>query len=209
VESRYTNTGDFFASSQLCTTAQDDPNQSPTISGSPGTTITAGDSYTFAPSASDPDGDSLTFSIQNVPSWASFDSNSGTLSGNPQESDVGSYSNILISVTDGTEVVSLAAFNITVSSSSVVTGSFTLNWSAPSTRADGTPLDISEIDGYRVYVGDSSDSLAMELDLNVGDATSTTISNKPLGNYFVAVTAYDMDGNASSFSNVIQVTAVN
>ncbi|MCU7844590.1 MAG: putative Ig domain-containing protein [Candidatus Thiodiazotropha sp. (ex Monitilora ramsayi)] len=186
-----------------------DVNQSPTISGVPSANVTASNSYSFVPTANDPDGDNLTFSVANLPSWASFDSSNGSLTGTPQESDVGAYNNIQISVSDGNEVVALGIFGITVDSSVVVTGSMDLRWTAPTTRSDGSALDISEIDGYRIYIGDSNSSLQMELDLNDGSATTATISDKELGTYFVAVTAYDVDGNASSYSNVVEVNVTN
>src|SRR6187549_3676221 len=44
-------------------TVQGAPNQPPTISGTPATTVAVGGAYTFAPTASDPDGGTLTFAI--------------------------------------------------------------------------------------------------------------------------------------------------
>ncbi|MCU7853925.1 MAG: putative Ig domain-containing protein [Candidatus Thiodiazotropha sp. (ex Monitilora ramsayi)] len=186
-----------------------DVNQAPTISGAPNGTVTAGDGYTFVPTADDVDGDSLTFSVSNLPAWASFNSSNGSLSGTPQESDVGEYNNILINVSDGNEDVSLGAFSIVVNSSVAAKGSMILSWSAPSTRIDGSPLNISEIDGYCVFIGDSIDSLQMEVDLNDGTATSVTIPDKEVGTYYVALTTYDVDGNASSYSNVVEVDVTN
>ncbi|KHT65442.1 hypothetical protein RJ45_01320, partial [Photobacterium gaetbulicola] len=46
--------------------------------------------------------------------WASFNTASGLLSGTPSNDDVGTTSNIVIKVSDGTETVSLAAFNLEV-----------------------------------------------------------------------------------------------
>ncbi|MCU7797148.1 MAG: putative Ig domain-containing protein [Candidatus Thiodiazotropha sp. (ex Myrtea spinifera)] len=186
-----------------------DVNQAPTISGTPSASVIAGDGYTFAPNADDADGDSLTFTINNLPAWASFNSSNGSLTGTPQESDVGVYGNIQITVTDGNEDVSLGAFSIAVNSSVVSKGSMVLSWSAPTTRTDGSPLTISEIDGYRIYIGDTSDSLQMEVDLNEGTATSVTISDKEVGTYYVALTTYDVDGNASSYSNVVEINVTN
>lgn len=90
-------------------------NNPPVISGSPSMVITVGDIYNFTPTASDPDVvDTLTFSISNQPSWTTFDSSTGSLSGTPSTTDIGVYSNIIISVTDGIDVVSLPVFSITV-----------------------------------------------------------------------------------------------
>ncbi len=93
-------------------------NTPPVISGTPATSVQADQAYSFTPSASDPDGDALTFSIQNKPSWASFSTSSGQLSGTPTSSNVGTSSNVVISVSDGTQSASLAAFSIQVTAAS-------------------------------------------------------------------------------------------
>lgn len=89
-------------------------NQAPEISGTPATTVAQGDAYSFTPSATDADNDDLTFSISGKPDWLSFSTTNGALTGTPGNSDVGSYSNIVISVSDGTASASLPAFSITV-----------------------------------------------------------------------------------------------
>ena len=90
-------------------------NDAPTITGTPRKILPATIDYKFSPKADDVDANTtLSFDIINLPSWAEFNSSSGELRGNPQESEVGEYSNILISVTDGIEKVYLDEFNISV-----------------------------------------------------------------------------------------------
>jgi uncharacterized protein YkwD/methionine-rich copper-binding protein CopC len=93
-------------------------NRSPTISGNPKTQIDVGKDYEFIPTASDPDGDSLSFSIKNKPDWANFDTATGRLSGQP--SQTATTSNIEISVTDGNTTASLRPFHITVNSAAAL-----------------------------------------------------------------------------------------
>lgn len=93
-------------------------NTPPTILGTPPTSanmVVAGNAYQFAPTAMDPDGQVLTFSITNRPSWAQFDTVTGRLSGTPTGAHVGTYADITISVSDGITSVSLPAFTLTVS----------------------------------------------------------------------------------------------
>ena len=90
----------------------------PTISGSPPTSVVAGSTYSFTPSTTDPSGKTLSFSITNKPSWASFSTSTGQLSGTPSSSNVGTTSGIVISVTDGTNSASLPSFSIAVTSAS-------------------------------------------------------------------------------------------
>ena len=89
-------------------------NRPPVISGSPATSIVEGQSYSFIPTASDPDGDPLTFSVSNRPPWAAFNTATGRLSGTPGAGAVGDYPNIQIRVSDGLLQASLAAFSIDV-----------------------------------------------------------------------------------------------
>jgi ABC-type Fe3+-hydroxamate transport system substrate-binding protein len=78
-----------------------------------------------------------------------------------------------------------------------------LEWTAPTTRSDNTPLSLSEIQGYRVYYGTSPSDMTMLVDLNDDTITDFTVDSIPSGNYYFAVTAYDMDGVESGFSNII------
>ena len=87
-----------FAISVQNTTAP--ANRAPTITGSPATSVTAGTAYSFTPVGSDPDGNSLTYSIVNRPSWATFNASTGRLSGTPQAAHVGTSARITISVTN-------------------------------------------------------------------------------------------------------------
>lgn len=90
------------------------PNTAPTISGAPSTSVQAGTAYSFTPAAADVDKDTLSFSITNKPSWATFSISSGQLSGTPTTAQIGTYSGIVISVSDGKATASLASFSINV-----------------------------------------------------------------------------------------------
>jgi hypothetical protein len=91
-------------------------NTAPVISGNPAGSVAADENYSFRPNASDADGDDLVFSILGKPDWASFNSNTGRLTGTLSNDDAGNYKNIVIAVTDGTDTVSLPAFSIRVNS---------------------------------------------------------------------------------------------
>ena len=89
-------------------------NKAPTISGSPLTSVQVDSSYNFTPLASDENNDELSFSITNKPDWIEFNAGNGEIKGIPQESNIGNHSNIIITVTDGKDSTSLAAFSINV-----------------------------------------------------------------------------------------------
>src|ERR1041385_4233908 len=86
----------------------------PKITGTPVTSMTVGQSYSFTPKATDADGNKLTFSITNRPAWASFSSTTGQLWGAPFAEHAKVWPSIVISVSDGTTKVSLPAYSLTV-----------------------------------------------------------------------------------------------
>lgn len=178
------------------------PNVAPTISGQPVTSLNVGSTYGFTPTAADADGDPLTFSIQNQPSWATFSSASGQLSGTPSAADAGTYSNIIISVSDGVTSASLAAFTITVNQ--VSNGSATLTWTPPLQNSDGTTL--TNLSGYRIYYGTAANSLTQSIDLGNVGLTSYTISNLSTATWYFGMTAYTSSGTESPLSNMASKT---
>jgi VCBS repeat-containing protein len=89
-------------------------NDIPTITGSPATTVEEDALYNFIPTANDVDGDLLTFSIVNKPTWATFSTETGELSGTPTNDHVGTTTDIVITVSDGALFASLSAFDLTV-----------------------------------------------------------------------------------------------
>jgi hypothetical protein len=177
-------------------------NQPPSITGEPATAVIAGHFYSFTPTASDPEGSPLIFSITNLPSWARFHQLDGVLTGTPSTEDLGLYQGILISVSDGSDTATLGPISITVSE----TGTAKLSWEIPYTRIDGTALSLSDIHGSRIYMGESSDQLALIVDMNDVSTTSFSITNLTSGTYYFAVTTYDSDGNESTLSNIASKT---
>ena len=174
----------------------------PTISGNPPTSVNVGATYSFTPSASGPEGQALTFSIQNQPAWANFDTNTGQLSGTPTAANTGTYSNITISVSDGTSSASLPAFSITVIE--VTTGSLTVDWSAPSQNTNGTPL--MNLAGYYIYYGTSANALTQNVQISNPGVTTYTITNLAPGTWYVGILDYTSAGVRSGLSNIGSAT---
>jgi hypothetical protein len=84
------------------------------------------------------------------------------------------------------------------------TGSVTLSWSAPSTREDGSSLSMSEIAGYKIYMGESASELTLVLDINDNSVDTHTLNDLLVGTHFFAITTYDTDGNESGLSNIVE-----
>jgi hypothetical protein len=75
-----------------------------------------------------------------------------------------------------------------------------LAWVAPSENVDGSSL--VDLAGYRIYYGTASRDYGGSIEINDPAATNHTF-NASSGDYFVAMTALDIDGNESTFSNEI------
>ncbi len=172
-------------------------NSAPTIAGTPPPAVVVGNNYAFTPTASDPDGDTLTFSIQNQPSWADFESSTGRLSGVAPAGSEGTYANIRISVSDGALSSSLSPFSIDVNQ--VALGSATLSWTAPTQNTDGSALN--NLAAYKVYYGTSSGSYNTEIRIDNPGLTSYVVDNLTPATYFFVTTAINDQGVESAFSN--------
>jgi Putative Ig domain len=170
----------------------------PTISGTPAASLNVGATYSFTPTAADANGDKLTFSIQNKPSWAAFNAASGQLSGTPAASAAGTYANIAISVSDGVKAASLPAFAIIVNQ--VSNGSATVNWTPPTANSDGTAL--TNLAGYRIEYGNATNALSNTIQVTGTGLTSYAISNLSPGTWYFGVVAYTASGAQSALSNV-------
>jgi hypothetical protein len=178
-------------------------NKPPTISGTPPTSVKTGVAYAFTPTASDPEGKTLAFSITNKPAWATFSTTTGKLSGTPSSAQTGTYSNIVIKVSDGSLTASLPAFAIVVSSTTT-TGAVTLSWTPPTRNTDGSSL--TNLAGYRVLYGTSPTALTRTVQLANPGLSSYVVENLALGTWYFSLRSYSTTGAESSASNVASAT---
>jgi len=172
-------------------------NAAPKISGTPPPTGVVNQSYSFTPTASDPNGDTLQFTIKNKPGWAAFSSTTGRLSGTPSSASTGSFANITIGVSDGKVSSTLAPFTINVGSAAK-DGDVTLSWAPPARNSDGTTL--TNLAGYRVYYGQTSGQYSRTLSLPSPSLTTVGIEGLATGTWYFAVKALAADGQESALS---------
>jgi hypothetical protein len=174
-------------------------NKVPTISGVPQRSVNAGSAYAFRPAAADADGDTLTFSITNRPAWASFNTVTGQLSGTPASASAGTYSNILIKVSDSKTSVALAPFAIAVIDEQI--GAASLSWEPPTTNTDGSTL--TNLAGYRIVYGASPTQLTQTIQVASAGMSTYVVENLAPGTYYFALRAYTAKGAESTDSNVV------
>jgi large repetitive protein len=170
----------------------------PTISGSPPTAVNVNSPYSFTPTASDPGGNTLTFSVQNKPVWATFNATNGALTGTPGAGNAGTYSNIMISVSDGSASASLPAFSISVNQ--VSNGSANLTWTSVTQNTNGSVL--TDLAGYKIHYGTSPGAMSTVVVLSNPSLTTYLVSNLSSGTWYFGVNAYARDGSEGMLSNV-------
>ncbi|MFT5701254.1 MAG: putative delta-60 repeat protein [Desulforhopalus sp.] len=114
---------------QVFTIVVSNTNDAPTITSTAVTTVDEDSAYSYTFTVSDADaGDTLTLSAPTLPSWLTFNSTTGVLSGTPTNGEVGSH-NVTLRVNDGTVDVD-QTFTIVVSNTNdapVIAGSDTAN----------------------------------------------------------------------------------
>jgi putative Ig domain-containing protein len=159
----------------------------PILSGTPASSVTAAHYYAFQPGVT-ASGRPLTFSITNKPSWAQFDAGTGRLSGTPlPQHSVGTYSNILISASNGTARAYLAPFSITVAA------------------LPGIPPRISGSPAAAVLVGHAYSFQPTARDPN-GLRLAFAINNKPAWASFNtatgALSGVPVAANTGTYSNI-------
>jgi len=184
-------------------TAWSQTTESLTVAGVPPATVQAGQTYTFTPDAVAASPLSPHFEIQNLPLWASF-SWAGSLTGTPAATDEGTYSNIVISIVAGDVRASLPTFSITVQAASGDAAPATISWLPPTTNTDGSVL--TDLAGYRIYVGKTPNQLVPILALDNAAVTSYLLEGLSAGLNFFAMTAMNARGVESNLSPVIGVT---
>jgi hypothetical protein len=172
------------------------------ISGAPATAVVTGNAYTFKPTATDSAGNPLTFTIQNMPAWATFSAATGQMSGTPTTSSVGTYSGITIGASDGTKSAALPAFAITVTAAAVTqspSGTATLSWTVPTQNTDGSP--ITNLAGFTIMYGTSPSALTQTINVASPSTTTYMVSGLGSGTWYFVVQAYNSAGMESGPSN--------
>jgi hypothetical protein len=170
------------------------------LGGSPGTAATVGQDYFFQPRLTQGSG-TIVFSISGRPKWATFDSDTGVLTGTPGSADEGHSANISIAASNGSSSAALTPFSISVTAPPNATASATLMWAAPTENTDGTP--VTALAGFHILYGTSSAELTQVINVADASTTSYVVHGLTSGTYYFAVTAYNSEGGTSANSTPI------
>jgi hypothetical protein len=188
-------------------------NAAPTIAGNPPTTAAVGQAYSFMPVGDDANDDTLTFSIQNRPAWATFTPATGQLSGTPAAGDVGTTNNIVISVSDGQQSASLPAFNLTVASSAPANRPPTISGTPATSATVGTVYSFrpvaSDPDGNPLRFSAQGQPSWLNLNTTTGRLSGTPTAANVGTSARITISVTDNVATVSLPSFTIQVSATN
>ena len=161
----------------------------PVITSTPATNpIPVFDNYQYQVVATDPDGDALTYSLDNSPAGMSLDPSAGLFTWTPNQSQTGSFP-ITLNVSDGRGGVVQQTFTLTV----VAAGSATDH--APTISSEPTqPAVVGQTWQYQVVASDPDD-----------DALSYSLTTAPTG-MAISATGLVTWTAASSGSNPVAIS---
>lgn len=179
-------------------------NSAPTISGIPASMSLVDQEYSFTPSATDPNDDPLTFSVQGEPAFLGINPTTGKLSGTPKLEHVGTYPGIVVSASDGDLSDSLPQFSVDVVQNA--DGSITLSWMPPTQNEDGTAL--IDLAAYKFYYGTSPGNYTNQVQVDSPGMSTYVLEDLPPATYYVAASAVNSSGIESRLSNETSAEAL-
>ena len=187
------------------------PSSIPALSGVPDEQIEQGAEYSFTPTLDYPgDVNTVQFSIENKPDWASFSEQNGLLLGKPKNDHVGQVSNIVISASNGFTTDSLDPFNIEVINVNdppilleavTINGGSVLTSTAISTDLNSYFDDPDTGDSLTFTVADLPDGLTLSDQGVIAGNVST------VGQFTIVITVTDNAGASITANASLNVTA--
>jgi hypothetical protein len=88
-------------------------------------------------------------------------------------------------------------------------GTAALTWTAPSEREDGRSIAADDLGGYRIHFGPAADPEQYVIEVTDSGSSQYTISGLAPDTWVFAVSAFDITGEESSYSNSMTKVIVN
>lgn len=185
-----------------------EPNNLPTISSVPLTGVTAGEVYQYQIVASDPDGDTLGYSLTTAPVGMVIGSTTGLINWTPGGADIGSHT-VTVEVNDGNGGVATQSYSLTVTEQPnnlpVITSNAVIN--ATEGTAYSYDVDATDADGDMLAYSLTMAPSGMIIDTASGLIQWTPIAAQ-VGDNLVTVQVEDGNGGVAIDSFNITVAAL-
>ena len=181
-------------------------NNAPVITSTPVTEINETDSYTYQVTATDADGDTLTYSLTQEPGWLSINSTTGLITGTAPEVTIDNSSQVTVQVSDGTDIdnqsYTLTVRNVVVpvqdTTPPAITISYPMDGTTYTTEITTMIFDVNDSEGNLNSCWYSIDNVQTNqtIDCAQGSVGITSVN----GSNTWTVYADDIYGNENSVS---------
>ncbi|MFC1624756.1 putative Ig domain-containing protein, partial [Candidatus Omnitrophota bacterium] len=172
----------------------------------------------FTVSATDPDGDSLTYSALNLPTGASFDAPTKTFTWTPTHEQVGTYPNVHFEVTDGSlvdsEDITITVYEVVILITSPVDGSY-IRGNVDITGSAFIGSVQNGLQSYELYYAplDNPTNTTLIISSTVpvqdGVLTSWDIASCLEGEYILTLKVFSIGGGEYSYSINVNIDNIN
>lgn len=176
-------------------------NQAPYFNGSLDALLQVNEEFEIQLKQFDADNDPLTYEFSNLPSWISYNVETGFLSGIPSINDINKYDNIRVSVSDGVDTIIAGPYTIEVVMSLY---SASIEWTPVTQNQDNET--ISNIEGYKIMWGSNSGLYSSNIIVEGQNTSQTFIHRLKTGNYFFVMKALLPSGFEGPLSDEFEIT---
>jgi len=194
---------------------ESDQADAPSITSTAVTSATEDAAYSYTVTTSDaddgsPNSNTVTVTCSTCPSWLSYSSSTGKLTGTPSDSAVGANS-VVLTATDGDSESSTQSFTVTVTN---VNDLGVVSISGTNTEAQTLTVTVADDDGLSgitiSYQWQTSTNLASWTDLSGETSSTHVLDQDDVDNYIRVYVSYtDQDSTAETHTAMLSTTTSN
>ena len=194
---------------------ESDQANAPSITSTAVTTGTEDSAYSYTVTTSDaddgtPNSNTVSVACSTCPSWLSYSSTTGKLTGTPSDSAVGANS-VVLTATDGDSLSSTQSFTVTVANINDIGSVAISGTNAEDSTLTATVSDDDGLSGVTIsYTWQSSADLSTWSSISGGTSSTFTLTQTQVGSYMRIVVQYtDQDSTQESHTAMLSTAVAN